>query len=117
MPSASVITAMIENSGFLASMRTPKRKSCKSVCIPLLFVAQRNQRIDFCRASRRDVTRQQSDDDEHGRHCNESWLVGWCNSEEQRGQQTSRRHRSRYAKRQTKQSQPLPFFDSGFKPP
>ena len=54
----------------------------------ILLVPQRHQRIHFRRASRRDVTGNQSDHEKTNRYCRKDARVGGGNFEQQTGDQT-----------------------------
>src|SRR5438552_17584917 len=107
MPSASVMTAIRVNPGFLTSVRNPCRRSCQRLCnfssqvvfdiasthpLPQVvltsFVPQRHQRIDFRRAARGDIAREQRNGCEHHSNSPKRYGIGWADSEEQTANQT-----------------------------
>src|ERR1043166_430582 len=81
MPSASVKSAIAVKPGFFQNICKPYRKSCQrlftrfsSVC---LFVSQCHQGIDFRRAPRRDVAREQGDGEQYRGRRHEGRRIVW----------------------------------------
>src|SRR5215510_13907850 len=95
MPKASVSVATSENDGFFASIRRPKRRSCKNVFIisSYLFTPERDHRIHLRRPSRRQIAGHERDDREQNRKSEERERVRRAHFKEQATHQLSQRQR------------------------